>query len=221
MSEEQRIARFFDHNAQSFDGIYSGRKNIALRLLDRYGRKNIQQRFHFTIDALSPVKGKRILDVGCGSGRYGIELARLGAAEVVGLDLSERMLQIAERLSLAEGFETRFQFVHSDVLAFSPDEPFDGVIANGFFDYVRDPLPVLRHLRGMTRGLLIATFPARWAFRVALRRAWLNARGCPVFFYNASGIKQLCEEAELSNTRVLRRGPIYLLVAEPGSSPNT
>jgi 2-polyprenyl-3-methyl-5-hydroxy-6-metoxy-1,4-benzoquinol methylase len=39
--------------------------------------------------------GRRVLDLGCGTGQLARHLATLGAAEVVGLDVSERMLALA------------------------------------------------------------------------------------------------------------------------------
>ena len=43
------------------------------------------------MDALEPLVGKRILDLGCGKGRFARALQGLGA-QVVGLDLSAAML---------------------------------------------------------------------------------------------------------------------------------
>lgn len=40
-----------------------------------------------------PAQGLRVLDLACGTGRYGLLLAEQGAAGVIGVDLSEGMLQ--------------------------------------------------------------------------------------------------------------------------------
>src|SRR3989338_2353724 len=44
---------------------------------------------------IEPVRGKKILDYGCGNGKYSIYLAELGA-EVVGIDIFPSQLEIAE-----------------------------------------------------------------------------------------------------------------------------
>lgn len=49
-----------------------------------------------TLAALPPLTGARVVDLGCGTGRYALQLARLGAAQVVGLDLSVEMLARTE-----------------------------------------------------------------------------------------------------------------------------
>lgn len=55
------------------------------------------------LNFIGEVKGKKILDVGCGTGIYAIELAKLGA-EVVGIDNSEEILNFAkEKLEKING----------------------------------------------------------------------------------------------------------------------
>jgi 2-polyprenyl-3-methyl-5-hydroxy-6-metoxy-1,4-benzoquinol methylase len=46
---------------------------------------------------LPEVAGRRVLDLGCGVGQLARYLAEQGAAEVVGVDVSERMLEVARR----------------------------------------------------------------------------------------------------------------------------
>ena len=47
------------------------------------------------LSLLPDVGGRRVLDLGCGAGQLAHHLATRGAAEVVGVDLSERMLALA------------------------------------------------------------------------------------------------------------------------------
>ncbi len=218
-SLEGRIASHFDRKAPSFDAIYSGEKTAVGRWWDARTRQNLHDRFRFTLDALAPVVGKRVLDVGCGSGRYGVRLAQDGATEVVGVDLAGEMLVIAERLAREAGVEERCTFLQEDVLDLAPAAPFDAAIALGFFDYVREPEPVMAHLRRLTAGPVVASFPARWAWRVPARWAYLTARGCPVRFFGEEGVRALCGRSGWRPSTLVRRGPIYLLVAYPEGDP--
>lgn len=61
--------------------------------------------------ALGLKPGSRILDVGCGYGRHGAELARQGY-HVVGVDLSEQMVRDARRRWSLHG---RLKFVRMDM----------------------------------------------------------------------------------------------------------
>ncbi|MEV6671391.1 methyltransferase domain-containing protein [Streptomyces sp. NPDC051162] len=48
--------------------------------------------------ALGPVRGKRVLDVGCGEGSYTRMIKRQGASEIIGVDLSEGMVERAREI---------------------------------------------------------------------------------------------------------------------------
>jgi 2-polyprenyl-3-methyl-5-hydroxy-6-metoxy-1,4-benzoquinol methylase len=47
------------------------------------------------VDLLGDVSGRRVLDLGCGAGQLALYLAEAGAAEVMGIDASQRMLDVA------------------------------------------------------------------------------------------------------------------------------
>jgi malonyl-CoA O-methyltransferase len=49
--------------------------------------------------SLPDLSGARVADLGCGTGRYALQLARFGAREVAGIDLSPEMLRVARRKS--------------------------------------------------------------------------------------------------------------------------
>ena len=85
--------------------------------------------------------GMRVLDAGCGPGRFSIAVAELGAT-VTALDLSERQLELAkERLVEAGVLERVDGFVQADIadLSMFPDGRFDVVICyGGALSYVCD-----------------------------------------------------------------------------------
>ena len=70
-------------------------------------------------------RGARLLDVGCGTGRHSVELARRGYG-VTGLDLSAGMLEEARAAARAAGVEVRW--VEADATAFALDEPADAAV---------------------------------------------------------------------------------------------
>ena len=73
-------------------------------------------------DALGSVRGLKIADVGCGTGRASIHLAKRGAT-VTGFDFSPKSLEAARRDAAAAGVSTTF--AEYDVLG-PPDEELDG-----------------------------------------------------------------------------------------------
>ncbi len=69
--------------------------------------------------------GDRVLDVGCGTSRHSIPLAKLGM-DVCGLDLSAGMLARAK--DYAENENVKLELVQADATRFHLPEPFDHVI---------------------------------------------------------------------------------------------
>jgi 2-polyprenyl-3-methyl-5-hydroxy-6-metoxy-1,4-benzoquinol methylase len=70
-------------------------------------------------------RSKTILDIGCGTGRHAIELAKRGYS-VVGIDLSESQLQKAREKAQREGVQVNF--LQADARHFNFEIPFDLVI---------------------------------------------------------------------------------------------
>lgn len=88
----------------------------------------------------------RVLDVGCGPGHVALLLATLRPAlEIVGVDLSRRMLRIAEehRAVSPHGARVRFELGDAKRLPY-PDAAFDTVCSNTILHHIPDPVPFLR-----------------------------------------------------------------------------
>jgi len=87
--------------------------------------KNTQAEIEFLIAELGIEPGARILDIGCGTGRHAIELARRGYL-VTGIDISEGMLREAARSAKEAGVTV--ELIQADASRFSPDKVFDAAI---------------------------------------------------------------------------------------------
>src|SRR4030042_3822970 len=68
-------------------------------------------------------KSAKILDIGCGTGRHSLELARRGYLNITGLDLSESMLKRAKDNAKKENL--RIEFIKRDARDFNFDGAFD------------------------------------------------------------------------------------------------
>ena len=87
--------------------------------------KNTLQEVDFLIEELGLAAGASVLDVGCGTGRHAIELAKRGY-RVTGVDLSAGMLAEAKNKAKAAGVSVNW--IHSDAACFSLDGQFDVAI---------------------------------------------------------------------------------------------
>jgi glycosyltransferase involved in cell wall biosynthesis/SAM-dependent methyltransferase len=136
------------------------------------------RRFGQTLD----VRGRRILDIGCGHGAMSIDLAKRGA-EVVSVDPNEERIEWARR-NLAEnhpGLDVTFLPVESTELPST--ERFDIVVSKDTFEHVADLRGLLGDLRSRLRpgGAIWVGFSplyySPWGDhrRAGLRLPWAHA----------------------------------------------
>ena len=75
----------------------------------------------------------KVLELGCGTGAVSFYLAARGAAEVTGLDVNPRMVELFNRSAEANGIGSRVRALEWDIKeikSFCPTESFDLVVAN-------------------------------------------------------------------------------------------
>jgi 2-polyprenyl-3-methyl-5-hydroxy-6-metoxy-1,4-benzoquinol methylase len=218
MSKLDEVKHRFEWDAASFAGIY-GSDSLASRWFNRVFRRAIFARYDIAMREAGDVAGKAILDIGCGSGVYSIELARRGARRVLGLDFSEPMLEIARRSARESGVGAAIELVRGEFLAHAfGAETFDISIAMGVFDYLEQPQPFLTKMAQLTRGKVIASFPRFSLVRGTARRLRyrLTRRG-DVFYYTPDSIAALASQAGLARHRLVRlasSGGGWVLVGE-------
>ena len=88
------------------------------------------------------LRGKSVLDIGCGDGRYATEMKRRGAARVVAIDTSEGSLALARETASAHGAEIDFRRMAVYELG-ALGERFDVVLFLGGLSHLRYPLLAL------------------------------------------------------------------------------
>ncbi|HXF50325.1 MAG TPA: methyltransferase domain-containing protein [Dehalococcoidia bacterium] len=86
---------------------------------------------------LGDVKGKRLLEIGCGGGQHSILLARQGA-RCVGVDLSDEQVKFARRLAEREGVDAEFYQGDATDLSMFDAEQFDAAHSVFALQYVDD-----------------------------------------------------------------------------------
>ena len=143
-----------------------------------------------------------MLDVGCGPGRYAIALARRGAQRVLGVDVSERMIELARAEAIRAGVADRCEFVVARFADLPLQEQFDVVVATGYFDYLEDPLTDLSAMVRACRGRIFASFPMRFEPRAAVRKLRFRLAGGYVRFYTKRDVERLFAGAGVGGDKV-------------------
>lgn len=212
-NEIQAQREFWNSEADAFQRIYTHRKSPFANKLDQIFRKDMYERYTFTIEHCEPVKDRKFLDVGCGNGMYSLELARRGAAKVVGIDIAEVMIDLCRKSSQEKNLDDRCTFIQTDLLDYKPETTFDVSFGIGLFDYISDPLPVLKRMREVSTDRAIMAFPRLWTWRAPVRKVRLARKGCEVFFYSKARIEELLREAGFKSQEIVKVGKLYCVVA--------
>ena len=121
------------------------------------------------------IKGKSILDLGCGFGCESILLAKEGAV-VHGIDISEESIKKAKDLANKEGVDVVFEVANVDTLDFK--EEFDVVFFKAALHHFPNPYNTLKLSRRFLKkgGLMIAQEPRLESPIAIVGRSVLRAR---------------------------------------------
>lgn len=172
------------------------------------------------IHSLVPLPGQRVLDVGCGGGILADAMARQGA-EVLGIDLAEKSLRVAQLHALeAQTPRVQYREVSAEALAEEQPGSFDIVTCMEMLEHVPDPGSVVRACAQLVK-------PGGWVFFSTLNRnpkAFLMAivgaeyvlnmlpRGTHEYarFIRPSELASHCRSAglDLQHTRGLQYNPL-------------
>jgi ubiquinone/menaquinone biosynthesis C-methylase UbiE len=94
--------------------------------------------------------GSRVLEIAPGPGYLAIELARLGAYQIAGLDVSQTFVRIARENALRAGVEIDFRQGDAAALPFA-SEAIDFIVCRAAFKNFGDPDGALREMHRVLR----------------------------------------------------------------------
>jgi 2-polyprenyl-3-methyl-5-hydroxy-6-metoxy-1,4-benzoquinol methylase len=205
--------RYWDSEVSTFDSIYSHEKGKFANWLDRTFRWDMYARYEYTLSESDPIQGLSFLDVGCGTGRYALEFARRGAAHVVGIDISDQMIDVCQQRAQSEGVAEQCEWAVADLQQYRPETTFDVCIGIGLFDYIRDAQPIITRMREVVHDRAIMSFPLKWTWRAPVRKVRLGLRNCDVYFYTKSQLDRQIKEAGFARYTLKRVGQLYCVTA--------
>ncbi len=181
------MAEYFDRIARRYDDWYGTETG---RYVDRTEK--------WLVFSMLQSKSGKALDLGCGTGNYTLELKKRGF-DVIGLDASEGMLQVARSkgLNCIKGGAYSLPF---------PDRSFDLVLSVTMFEFIYEPERVVAEINRVLKPggeVLIATMNGRSAWFVfkRLKSLFVETAYRYARFYTPGELEDLLRNAGFTDVR--------------------
>lgn len=150
LSTPQEVGAFYDSTNHLLQQFLGGSMHYGYWTGpdDTSDFKQASERFTgILIGKLNVGPGDRVLDVGCGTGRPAVQLATETGAEVVGISISAKDVELATARAKADGVSDRVRFQHANALEM-PFEPgsFDAALAFESIVHIPDRVQALKQI---------------------------------------------------------------------------
>jgi SAM-dependent methyltransferase len=125
--------------------------------VDSYdGRRKLESLFG--TDIWSQFRGRTVIDFGCGRGEIAVEMARQGAAKVIGVDIRPSMLRAGDELAAQARVIDRCGFTAD------PQERADVIVCIDSCEHFSDPAAVLLRMGELLKldGRMLISFGPTW-----------------------------------------------------------
>ncbi len=132
-SKKEQVTEMFD----TISGNYDGLNRVISFGIDVKWRKKV-------VKLVRKINPEKILDVATGTGDLAINLAKTGATEIIGLDISAGMLEVGKNKIKAKNLDSTINMVIGD----SEDLPFE----DNYFDAITVAFGV-RNFENLEKGL--------------------------------------------------------------------
>ena len=158
------------------------------------------------IDGIAPLKGQRVLDVGCGGGILADAMARKGA-DVLGIDLAEKSLKVAQLHALEAGTShITYRLVAAEALAAEMPDQFDVVTCMEMLEHVPDPASVVQACARLAK-------PGGWVFFSTINR---NPKSFLMAILGAEYVLNLVPRGTHEYARLLRPSELARFCRDAG-----
>ena len=146
------------------------------------------------IAGLAGLRGKRVVDVGCGGGILAESMARRGA-DVLGIDLATKPLRVAQLHAIESGTQSlAYREIAVEALAAEMPAQFDAVTCMEMLEHVPDPESVVASCARLVK-------PGGWAFFSTINR---NAKAFAFAIVGAEHVLRLLPKGTHEYARFLR-----------------
>jgi len=161
------------------------------------------------INAISPLAGRQVLDVGCGGGILTESMAKCGA-QALGIDLADELLKVAQLHALeSQTAHLTYRAIAVETLADEMPAQFDVVTCMEMLEHVPDPASVLRACARLVK-------PGGWCFFSTLNR---NLKALLGAIVAAEYLLRLLPRGTHDFTRFIRPNELTSFCRDAGLAP--
>lgn len=170
-----------DQNIFDNEGFFEGYKKIRENPLSANEIVEKPALFSLCPDLI----GKTVLDLGCGYGENCQNFSKMGAKEVVGADISKKMIEVASK-------ENSFRNVSYRIMSMSDlssvEEKFDLVVSSLAVHYIQDFDKLLYEIHGLLNDKGLFIFSQEHPLTTALTKEnyWSKDENGEISHYNLS-----------------------------------
>ena len=155
---------------------------------------------------IAPLNRQRVLDVGCGGGILADAMARKGA-DVLGIDLAEKSLKVAQLHALEAGTShITYRLVAAEALAAEMPDQFDVVTCMEMLEHVPDPASVVQACARLAK-------PGGWVFFSTINR---NPKSFLMAILGAEYVLNLVPRGTHEYARLLRPSELARFCRDAG-----
>ncbi|MDT8989278.1 bifunctional 2-polyprenyl-6-hydroxyphenol methylase/3-demethylubiquinol 3-O-methyltransferase UbiG [Curvibacter sp. APW13] len=160
------------------------------------------------IQAIQPLSGLKVVDIGCGGGILADSMARAGA-DVLGIDLASKALKVAQLHALeAQTPHVQYREISAEALASERAGQFDAVTCMEMLEHVPDPQSVVRACADLVK-------PGGWVFLSTINR---NAKAFALAIVGAEYILNMIPRGTHEYSKMIRPSELAHYCREAGLS---
>jgi len=199
-----KVKQYFERSHELFNTIYTGEKSAFGRWLDRFLRPDMEQRFVLTLKEIQTANPDSVLDVGVGPGQYLKAYAELSVPEIVGLDFSAPMIELAKKKVGQPPDGVKVSYILNDFMDQEFNRSFGISVAMGVLDYIAEPIGFLTRMKNLTSQYVLISFPSISIWRTPIRKLRYAYKRCPVYFYTRKKIEALARNCGFKSCEIIK-----------------
>jgi 2-polyprenyl-6-hydroxyphenyl methylase/3-demethylubiquinone-9 3-methyltransferase len=158
------------------------------------------------IDQFAGLRGKKVVDVGCGGGILSESMAQRGG-DVLGIDLADKALKVAQLHAMESGVSSlRYESIAVEALAQTQAEQFDVVTCMEMLEHVPNPASVVNACHALVK-------PGGWVFFSTINR---NAKSFLMAIVAAEYVLKLLPKGTHEYARLIQPAQLARWVRQAG-----